>query len=449
MADRETKPLDWRRWGGLGQAALNGVFGDYLARRGNPLAIEMDFYHQRRPLPLDETLALRSGLVLSNKIVVLLHGLTNLESIWDIKPRQAEAVMEPKPDNYGLRLQRDFGYTPLFLRYNSGLPVQENGLRFSQLMTRLFAVYPLEIDEIILIGFSMGGLVMRSAQKSADLSDAPWLPRLKRCFYIGSPHEGSPFEQMGHRFSALVREFPRDYISQWADWIDGRSEGIRDLREGLDPAPSATPGRGFYPGARHCFISGSVSPKNGSLINKLVGDSLVTQTSAHPRAAPADSRFAHFEGVPHIPLAHCNRVYRQIQQWCEEDASQGSAQPLRQTISLTPVAAPEAAVWRDGRLAAGVVDLLADGYLQTVGAVESMHRAIARDPHEVLARIPIVRPVARVVDETHKGVAGVVYGSLKLGGKLVQGGTRFVAGRWGGKRPDGRRQEDDDPTVDE
>ena len=68
-------------WGRLGRSILNGVIGDYLEKENNPLAIRMGFYHQFNRLVLDDKLALQLDTPLSNKIVIFVHGLTNLESV--------------------------------------------------------------------------------------------------------------------------------------------------------------------------------------------------------------------------------------------------------------------------------------------------------------------------------------------------------------------------------
>ena len=189
--DKEPLNTDYKRWGNISRAVLNGVIGDYLVQQNNPLAIDMGFYHQGSPLLSFEALSKsNSGAGLTNKIVVLLHGLTNLETIWDIETEETANVESNAVPvaNYGYHLQKDFGYTPLFLRYNTGLPIEENGHKFAQLMDKLAITYPKPIDDIVFVGFSMGGLLMRYAQKEASESNAPWLTKLSHCFYLGTPH---------------------------------------------------------------------------------------------------------------------------------------------------------------------------------------------------------------------------------------------------------------------
>ena len=156
-----------------------------------------------------------------------------------------------------------------------------------------------------------------------------WRKKLSECFYIGTPHEGSPLEKFGHLAGEVLRHIPKEYVSHWADWVDLRSEGIQDLKDGLRYLNKAAEAEesvcdSFTEHAGHYFISGAVSKKN-SLINKMVGDSLVRQKSANPRSAPLNCRNAHFEGVVHMRLANSKRVYQQIKIWLEEDTQRASS----------------------------------------------------------------------------------------------------------------------------
>ena len=437
--------LDYKRWGNISRAVLNGVVGDYLVQQNNPLAIDMGFYHEGAPLESFEPLSKsNTGYGLTNKVVVLLHGLTNLETIWDIETEEtasAEADTAPVV-NYGYHLQKNFGYTPLFLRYNTGLNIEENGRQFTKLMDKLVSTYPKPIDEIVFVGFSMGGLLIRYTQKEASEAEAPWLSKLSHCFYVGTPHEGSYFEKFGHLASSVVRSIPKDYISHWADWIDVRSEGIQDLKHGLahlrnadaEEEESYGPCGSFHKDALHYFISGSLSEERNSLLNKVFGDSLVTHGSANPDSAPENSKFAHFEGIPHIPLAHTERVYQQMKQWIieagelielvtynDEDIDfSAQVTPLLINGSDIPLTDQEVISPSKQEMIAGALDLIAVGFEKTIDAVEKVHLSVAKEPHVILKRVPVVEKVSKVVDTTHIGLTETIYHSIRQGGKLIQ-----------------------------
>ena len=87
----------------------------------------------------------------SPRVVVFLHGLMETEFSWGTG------------ETYGTRLKRELGYTPVTVRYNSGLRISRNGRCLSELMGELVAAWPVEVERIALVGHSMGGLVARSA----------------------------------------------------------------------------------------------------------------------------------------------------------------------------------------------------------------------------------------------------------------------------------------------
>lgn len=90
----------------------------------------------------------------SSKVVVFLHGLVADETVW-LYPGDPHR-------SYASLLERDHGYTPLHLRYNSGLHISENAKRFSSLLEEFVTSYGAPMDELVLIGHSMGGLVLRA-----------------------------------------------------------------------------------------------------------------------------------------------------------------------------------------------------------------------------------------------------------------------------------------------
>ncbi len=443
-----------KHWGRLGRSILNGVIGDYLEKENNPLAIQMGFYYQCKRLVLDQNLVHQLDSPLSNKVVVFVHGLTNLETVWDYHlkaPGSDESLVdhyidtcfdsksEVSRENYGSKLQQDFGYTPFYLRYNTGLSLEKNGRLLAKQLTQLFEQYPIAIDELMLVGFSMGGLLLRNAQYSAMQHNMPWLAALSKCMYLGTPHEGSPLEKFGHFSGEIVRHFPKDYISHWADWIDRRSVGIRDLKHGLkfltplDEQQAVC--TSFYESARHYFISGSIGRDEDSFISRILGDSLVRQGSANPSAAPAHSQNAHFEGLPHIPLAHSERVYQQMASWVDEDERRltikrgGKSLDIINYEALRKPYVPEEEYLdaSNQALLAGSLDLMASAYDKTLETVETVHYSIAEEPFYVMQKLPLISQAAKPVEAVHRDILDVVYRSLRVGGKLVHRAAKWAA----------------------
>ncbi len=467
MKDNKSNSAEINKWANISRSVLNGIVGDYLAKENNPLAIEMAFYHHGHPLILNEGLAhqlrFHSNKPLTNKVIVLIHGLTNLETIWDFRAdsntqqdiqgqTQQQTLSEQKIhgkiltselDNYGFRLQRDFGYTPFFLRYNTGLSIKENGQNLSDLLIQLFKFYPIQVDDLVLMGFSMGGLLSRSAQKIAHDNDLAWLKKLANCYYIGTPHEGSPLEKFGHLTSSIVKSVPLNYINQWADWIDLRSQGIKDLKDGLinlnntssspesnesDPYKQSVKCGSFVEHAQHHFISGGVSENKDSVANKLVGDTLVRYSSAHPISAPDNAKNSHFEGITHVPLAHSNKVYQQIKQWFNEHISQQPVVSFKaeDTAVSFDDNTPRVNELSSQEIISSTLDLLLQAYEHGVNSVEKTHHSIVNNTHATLEKVPTVRNISTPLSKTHKDIVDTIYSSLKIGGKLAQKGVDFI-----------------------
>jgi pimeloyl-ACP methyl ester carboxylesterase len=208
-------------------SVLNGVFGDHLAAQNNPLAITMSLRHQGVALALTRD-GLRDRLpTLSGKIVVLVHGLCMNDLQWCVAAD--ESKKEPA-HNHGAALQRDMGYTPLYLHYNSGQHVSTNGHAFASLLKTLVTEWPIKVESIIIVAHSMGGLVSRSAIHYGTKSRHAWCKKIDKLICLGTPHLGAPLERGGRWIDVLLSAAP--YASPLAKLGKARSAGITDLRHG-------------------------------------------------------------------------------------------------------------------------------------------------------------------------------------------------------------------------
>lgn len=420
---------------------LNGAIGDKLASENNSLAITMQCYHQGDPLDNHQPIHQQLDTPLSNKIVILLHGLTNIETIWQFTsnaenqdPQHIETSENQQhndiQDDYGQRLQRDFGFTPFYLRYNSGLDIEQNGRALDTLITELIAHYPIAVDEILLIGFSMGGLIARCAQIHAQATDSSWLEKLTHGVYIGTPHEGAPLEKFADLSGSVFASFPQAYLNTWEHLFNARSEGIKSLKTGLLSTVASEESDSFAPHAQHSFIRGNVSKSSRALINTLVGDSLVRKPSAHPRSAPENSQFAHFDGIHHLALAHSAAVYQQLQDWLEPTSA---AAELRYYQYTNADKMARLMQQQDGRQASldsvsakttgdrdrAALQLALSAYQQALNTSEIMHDAIALEPYKILEKIPLTRSISGMVQACHNQVSSRVFGSLRAGGTAI------------------------------
>ncbi len=286
-------------------AILNGLVGDHLVREGNGLATEMQCMREGSELALTHDVLAR--LQPSPRIVILLHGLMNTEDIWT----------HAGGGDYGTMLERDHGFTPFYVRYNTGLTVADNGRAFAALLDRLTAAYPVAIEEILPIGYSMGGLVVRSACHVAAAAHSAWLPLIHRAIYVGTPHLGAPMERVGRVVAKLLRAIPDPVTRLVGQIADLRSDGVKNLGDGLHDPRHPVP---LLPSMQHYLIAGSLS--NDPRLAALFGDAVVSIGSAtHGGSAdaatfalpPSHVRIVH--GKSHVDLAHDPQVYEHLRQW--------------------------------------------------------------------------------------------------------------------------------------
>lgn len=322
----------WTEWS---ISALNGMVGDYLRHRRNGLAIEMACYHQNRPLPLTAASLRRVYPHLTAKLCLLVHGLGCHEGVWTFRDTAPD-----DPDiSYGTLLQRELGYTPLYLRYNTGLPVTDNGQTLAKLLDDLLACYPASVEEIVLIGHSMGGLVLRSACHQGVRQAFPWVDRVRRVFYLGTPHDGAALEKLGHTAVTVLQAVPNPVTRLIGDILDRRSQGVKDLRSGnwltedgldADLEISQRNSRRAVPWlehARHYLLVGTLTEDPQHALTRLLGDALVRLPhGAHgpspPEAASGPAPSPHiklFPKIHHMRLAHDPGVYEQIRRWCASE----------------------------------------------------------------------------------------------------------------------------------
>lgn len=307
-------------WTDLGISVLNGMFGDYLRDRGNGLAIDMAFYHRNRPLPLTAESLYQAHPHPTTKLCILLHGLGCNEGVWAFR----DATQRYPETSYGTLLQKEFGYTPFYVRYNTGLPIAENGKGLAALLDELLACYPVGIAEIVLIGHSMGGLVLRSACHYGTQRQSPWVGKVGQAFYLGTPHNGADLEKLGHVATAVLHAVPNPITRLIGTILNQRSQGVKDLRSGrlLDDAPdtlgpNGEPAVPWLASAHHYLIVGTLTRDSQHVAARLFGDALVRPPQDNTFKPGANVKL--FRRMHHLKLAHDPRVYRQIKRWCGSD----------------------------------------------------------------------------------------------------------------------------------
>ena len=300
------------------RAAINGVLGDELAANDNPLAIPTTLRLARQVLPLERTALAAQYPGVGGRLLLLVHGSAMDDSAWTRAGH-----------DHGEALARDLGLVPITVRYNSGRHTSTNGAELAQLLERLVQAWPVPVESLVILGFSMGGLVARAAVHTAEQAGLSWRSKLTRMVFLGTPHHGAPLERAGNVLGSLLDL--TTYTAPLADLAQIRSAGVTDLRygnvldahwEGHDRFASTSPPRLPCPlpkGVTCYAVAGTMRDGNGP-----IGDGLVPVTSAlgqHTDATQdlglAPERTHVVVGAKHLDLLSSPEVYAKLRAWLE------------------------------------------------------------------------------------------------------------------------------------
>jgi pimeloyl-ACP methyl ester carboxylesterase len=301
-------------------AALNGVLGDHLAASGNPLAIPMQLRRNGQPLKLTAG-DLAAGIPApTGKILLLVHGLCMNDLQWQRNGHDHGAALAAA------------GYTPLYLHYNSGRHVSQNGRELAGMLERLLHAWPVPVERLTIVGHSMGGLVARSACHCGKLAGHGWLKSMRQMVFLGTPHHGAPLERGGNWVNVILELSP--YTAALARLAKIRSAGITDLRHGSivdqdwrhgDRFAHAGSKRGgiSLPQGVQCFaIGATLSKPGGSPGKRLAGDGLVPLHSALGRQKDGSGELVFPDsqqwigyGMNHMDLLDDAGVHEQLLKW--------------------------------------------------------------------------------------------------------------------------------------
>src|SRR5689334_20425949 len=91
------------------------------------------------------------------RLVVFVHGLADTEMAWF---HRDEPHKHRSGTDFGSRLARDLRCTSVYVTYNTGRHVSDSGTDLVRLVSQLVRQWPHPVREIVLIGHSLGGLVV-------------------------------------------------------------------------------------------------------------------------------------------------------------------------------------------------------------------------------------------------------------------------------------------------
>lgn len=303
--------------------ALNGAIGDKLEEQNSKRAIQMSFRKDYLDISIED-LSLVDFLQKSNgELVVFIHGLMADEVLWK-EPSKGKK-------GYGILLHEEKNKTVLYVRYNSGRHISQNGRSLSNLMQKLYDKYGEYIKNITFIAHSMGGLVTRSSCYYAMDQNQNWVFKVNKIYLIGVPNDGAFLEKIGHLTTTILKKiwnFQTRFIAKIAD---ERSNGIKDLRWGfmvdedwqsshsndlLDVKRKNIPP---LTGVKYYLLVGTIMENENNVVSQYFGDGLVGKKSASGEIFSTldspDNEFLTykiFSKINHISLLTSSNVYDYI-----------------------------------------------------------------------------------------------------------------------------------------
>ena len=208
----------------------------------------------------------------------------------------------------------------------------------AHLLQDLLSGWPAAVEELVLIGHSIGGLVARSACHYAERDGLAWTDSVRHVFCLGSPHLGADLEKGANVLAWALGRLPE--TQSLAKLVNSRSAGIKDLRFGscveedwrdCDPDEflrdrcREVP---FLPDANYYFIGATLS---AGPLGSLLGDLLVRMPSASGRGNGRGRRIPftldngqELAGLNHFHLLNHPAVYAQLRAWITRRSPAGA-----------------------------------------------------------------------------------------------------------------------------
>lgn len=311
-------------------AVLNGALGDRLESLAPSLAVPMELRVREGSGPLQLADPARLARVPANpRAVLLVHGLMGSPHAWSLgtgNPSDARVEL-------GGALSSALGVSALYLRYNSGRHVSDNGRELAERLEALRAAWPTPLEQLDVVAHSMGGLVLRSALHYGLEAGHAWPHAVSRAVLLGTPSHGAPLEQLAHVAAFTLESIWNPWTKLIGKALNLRAAGIKDLRHGFcleddwrhvdqDVLRLQAPRPTRAPDHVRWFVAAGTHGDPGRWLATLVGDGLVRMPSARglgfgtpaPGVLPA-AEVRVFPGTGHMALMNDPAVLEQVLAW--------------------------------------------------------------------------------------------------------------------------------------
>lgn len=298
-------------------AFVQGFTGDRLATTELPIAYPMTLRRSGYDVPVTKAGLANAYPDAASNLVVFVHGFVGTEQMWK---RRATRDDEGRRLSYGRRLESLGEWSAIWVRYNTGQRVSLNGRDLGRLLARLVARWPVPVERVVLVGHSMGGLVVHSALLQAA-PDAPWAGLVTDTISLGTPYHGALLEKS---VNVVANRFAAYPMTRWAaTMLRFRSEGIKDLRHGNliesdwkgfdpdDPEDHRARDRKHHHPIRHLAVVGTIAPQPMAWWGRPLGDGMVSRSSAAGLGGDTWD-VETVGGVNHLDLLNHPQIYNVI-----------------------------------------------------------------------------------------------------------------------------------------
>ncbi len=279
------------------QPVVNGMWGDIVTARRPALAAPMAVHAGGRTVAPDVEGLAAAFPGAARRVAVFVHGLVESERSW-----WTAAQPSGPPTSFGHRLAEELALTPVYLRYTSGLALEENARALARLLDELHTAWPVPVHRIDLVGHSMGGLISHRACHLGAQEGRPWVDAVRTVIALGAPHLGAPLAKSVPPAEWLLTRRP--VSAPLARVLAGRSAGIRDLHRGALPDP-------LLP--RHIsyrVVAATLTRDPHHPLGWLIGDGMV-----RPASALVAGRGHRLGRVGHQGLLTRPEVYERVRAW--------------------------------------------------------------------------------------------------------------------------------------
>ena len=381
---------------------LTGAVGDYLSRTGNALSTPMTWVHNGEILDPSADSLRAAFSPPAPRVTVLVHGLMATEL--------AFAYREPGPlRDYGTELAAQ-GWTALRIRYNTGLSLEKSANDLASLLEQALDNWPDKMEQLALIGHSLGGLVLRQACAVAVERGLKWPRLVRHLACLATPHHGAPLERGGRWLTETLQSLPDPVAQLVGQMGDLRSAGIQQL--------GAASTDFWLPHARHLLVASSLA--GTSPLAPVVGDGMVSLESAlaqapgHPPVPHVDRHVV--QGLHHATLAFSPEVGQLLCQWLPK------FDVLADVANPPPAASSSAASVKKRKRMAGVAQLTRDALRHGHRSIQQVQLARADQALQlVTALVPAATDAARTLHAVHEGVVAIQHGAIEAGLAVAEG----------------------------